>query len=149
MKSILLFIRFQIWPPQLVPGPKRRSHRMSGGPSAYFTAYFASYVLIGVVKEVLLFIGFQIWPSQLAPGSKRYPKSGSAGPSAYFTASFAKYMLPGMVKDFLFPSMHPVPGLKVWETQGVIFIFILTSKTTFTMISRLEVGGGSDLKRSG
>ena len=56
----------------LAPGLKRRSHRMSGDPSAYSTAYIAKYVVRGG-KRSLTF--YRLSDLTLTAGSrlKRYP----------------------------------------------------------------------------
>ena len=43
---------FWVSPPQPAPGSKRCSKSMSGGPYAYSRAFFAKYMLLGIVQGV-------------------------------------------------------------------------------------------------
>ena len=63
---------FWIPPPQPAQGLKSCLKSRSGGPSAYFTAFFAKCMLLGMARESYLpFISFQIWPP---PTSSRLKK---------------------------------------------------------------------------
>ena len=70
---------FWILPPQPAPGSKRCLQSRSGEPSAYFTAFFAKHMLLGMVEEVNYFL-----LASSGPFGPLLARSGDPGKDASF-----------------------------------------------------------------